>query len=157
MLSVTFWLVWQNPLVQTVSHYPKSIVIREEALTMPPNFTTLRATVQRSLAMSELENGKGLKKRVLPVRQSSQQWLLNCAVMKFGKDKLSRRRRSMLPCRIPTGEAVSDPFSLSFLGRLGVSFVAWFMSKAATENWRAETGHREVRETKFDRGRKWKS
>ena len=48
-------------------------VIREEALTMPPNFTTLRATVQRSLALSELENGKGLKKRVLPVRQSSQQ------------------------------------------------------------------------------------
>ena len=26
LLNVTFWLVWQNPLGQTVSHYPKSIV-----------------------------------------------------------------------------------------------------------------------------------
>ena len=37
------------------------------------------------------------------------------------------------------------PISPLFLGRLEVSFVACFMSKAATENWKAETG-REVRD-----------
>ena len=32
LLNVTFWLVWQNPLGQTVSHYPKSIVIDPSCL-----------------------------------------------------------------------------------------------------------------------------
>ena len=54
----------------------KLFIQRSHGLNMRPSITTWiiqRVMLQHGLAMSELENGKGLKKRVLPVRQSSQQ------------------------------------------------------------------------------------
>ena len=66
----------QRNLRQGAGNCSTMFLQHSHALNMRPSITTWiiqRVMLQHGLAMSELENGKGLKKRVLPVRQSSQQ------------------------------------------------------------------------------------
>ena len=65
----------QRNLRQSAGNCYTMFLQRSHGLNMRPNLATwiIRVSPKHGLAMSELENGKGLKKRVLPVRQSSQQ------------------------------------------------------------------------------------